>query len=183
MLCPHLVPSRAGCEVQVYRSRSQCKSLQTSSSGCCEECRLPLPYFSIPNGKEEWLLTAIDSDRRWQTLTLLIGVEAFSRKSPFRAVVQLAGGTAVVQQTSWLRRAATRNRLGTRVAMTSDNHTLETSASSACCRTTRWFYRCPASGTLCSCSGRSRCRLTDRRASFLGCELTLITYSANLDRC
>lgn len=48
MLCPHIVPSKAGWDVQVYLSLSQCKSLHTSSRGCCDECLLPLPYFNIP---------------------------------------------------------------------------------------------------------------------------------------
>lgn len=48
MLWPHVVPSSAGCDVHVYLSLSQCKSLQISSRGCCDEWRLPRPYFNMP---------------------------------------------------------------------------------------------------------------------------------------
>lgn len=42
-----LVPSSAGCEVHVYRSRWQCKSRQISFSGCALERIESLPYFNM----------------------------------------------------------------------------------------------------------------------------------------
>lgn len=47
LLGPHKVPSNAGCEVHVYRSRWQCKSRHTSPKSWLTACMLPRPYLSM----------------------------------------------------------------------------------------------------------------------------------------
>lgn len=42
------VPSRAGCDVHVYRSLWQCKSRQISFNGCARDRIESFPYFSMP---------------------------------------------------------------------------------------------------------------------------------------
>lgn len=46
-MSPQLVPSSAGCDVHVYRSLWQCKSLQISFNGWILDRILSLPYLSI----------------------------------------------------------------------------------------------------------------------------------------